>query len=234
MYRLKVFSVVNQAFSVLPKVKAVNSILQRYGYDHEMRVDPLWFGWPSKLINYIDMVRNLDKSYTHVMFVDGADVMVMATPDEVMSKFFEFEHPWVYNAEPHIWSPGSFKPEDYPTPQVTYRYLNSGACIGERKHILKWYEIWTEGFTKDPDCIKGDQDWVAERYIRHYPDAIKLDTNCELFQTGCGSRMRPNPILKITPGLVYNKETNTFPMIIHANGGDDITSEDWRILWNHQ
>jgi hypothetical protein len=226
-YKLKVLSVVDQAYSVLPRVHAVTDILNHWGYDYTMKVDPLWFGWPSKLIGFIDLVKNLDESYTHVMLIDAADVVVLAPPDQVMEQWLKFEHPWVYNAEPHIWSPGSFTPEEYPTPECTYRYLNSGASIGERAHILNWYEQWTEGFTKDPDCKKGDQDWVAERFIKYYPIAIKIDINCELFQCMCGSDW----LTQIKPGAVYNTETETYPLIIHFNGGTDITASDRRGLW---
>lgn len=232
--RLKVFTVVNPPFAVMPKTEAVRRIFAYHGYDHTQRIDPLWFGWPSKLIGMIDLVRNLDESYTHVMLSDGADVVVLASPDEVMERWREFDHPWVFGAEPHIWSPNSFTPEQYPTPQCTYRYLNAGVSIGERAHILEWYRRWTNDFTEDPQCTRGDQDWYAERLIRHYPEAMILDHNCELFQNMCGSEVgsEDDRIAHVTRGQVYNSETNTYPLIIHYNGGTDITLPDRSFLWD--
>lgn len=228
-FKLKVFSVADEACATKPETDIVRKILEYHGYDHHQFVDPLWFGWPSKLIGFIDLVRMLDTSYTHVMLLDARDVVLLASPGKVMERWFKFNHPWIYNAEPHIWSPNSFQPEDYPTPQCTYRYLNAGACIGERRHIYDWYSIWTNGFTETPACFRGDQDWVAERFIRWYPDAIKLDHDCELFQCMCGSDW----LVDVTPGRLYNRETDTYPLIIHFNGGTDITAPDRRSLWNH-
>ena len=228
-FKLKVLSVVDRGFAALEKTKAVSRILAHHGYDHTQKVDPLWFGWPSKLMGHIEMLQTLDESYTHVMLIDGADVVVLAPPDVVMERWFKLGHPWVYNAEPHIWSPNSFTPEQYPTPECYYRYLNAGACIGERKHILKWYSEWTNGFTEDPKCKRGDQDWLAERLIKHYPDAIQLDHGCKLFQAMCGSDW----LVDIVPGHMYNRETETDPLIIHYNGGTDITALDRRALWSH-
>jgi len=228
-FKLKVFSVVNHAYSILPKVKAVSAVLAYHGYDYTQHVDPSWFGWPSKLINFIRMVKDLDPSYTHVMLIDGADVVTLAGPEQVMSRWSEFNHPWVFNAEPHIWSPESFTPEQYPTPQCTYRYLNAGASIGEREHILRWYREWTNDFSEDPMCIHGDQDWYAERFIRFYPEAIQLDHNCHLFQCMCGSDW----LCDVTPGHLHNNDTNSDPLIIHFNGGTDITLPDRSFLWDH-
>jgi len=231
--KLKVFSVVNVAFSEMPKTKAVCAILNHWGYDHSQYVDPSWFGWPSKLIGFIRLVSELDPSYTHVMLIDGADIVTLAPPDEVMEKWFKFDHPWVFNAEPFIWSPKSFTPEQYPTPQCTYRYLNAGANIGEREHIVKWYSEWTNGFTEIPACLRGDQDWYAERFIKHYPEAIQLDHNCELFQCMCGSEVGEDPLVTVKRGEAYNRETDTYPKILHYNGGTDITLPDRSFLWDH-
>ena len=226
--KLKVLSVVNYAYSVLPKTAAVNKILDHWGYDHTQYVDPIWFGWPSKLIGFIKLLQEIDPSYTHLMLIDGADVVVLADPETVMERWSAFNHPWVFNAEPHIWSPNSFTPEQYPTPQCTYRYLNAGVCIGEREHVMKWYSEWTNGFTEDPKCVKGDQDWYAERFIRHYPEAIQLDHGCKLFQCMCGSDW----LCDVTPGHLHNNDTDSDPLIIHFNGGTDITATDRRELWD--
>jgi len=154
-------------------------------------------------------------------------VVVLAGPDEVMERWREFEHPWVYNAEPFIWSPDSFQPEDYPTPDVTYRYLNSGAYIAEREHLVECFDRWTI------PCYlpRGDQDWMAARFIKEYPDAIALDYGCELFQCMCGSLVGDEPHCTIEPGKVVNHVTETEPLIIHFNGGDDITAPNRRLLW---
>lgn len=233
-YKLLVASVVDVPYSKMLKVHAVKAILEHHGFDYRMAVDPDWLGWPSKLMGFIKIMRDLVKSkeYTHVMLIDGADIVALDGPDAVMERYFAFGHPWIYNAEPFIWSQGSFTPEQYPTPQCTYRYLNGGASIGEIGHIAKYYDKWTDGGKRPPICFKGDQDWMADRFIKEYPDAIMLDHNCELFQVMCGSLVGNNPICQMTPGHVHNRETGTDPIIIHFNGGDDITTPDRSFLWD--
>ncbi len=228
MYKLKVVSVADQVFAGLPKTLAVASVLVHHGFDYTMKLDWLWCGWISKIWHMMDTVNDL-ASYTHLMFLDCADVILLAGPDEVMERYFKFNHPWVYNAEPFIWSPGSFQPEDYPTPNVLYRYLNSGASIGEIGHMRHWLNKWGR-----PTSIPaGDQDWMVARFIESYPEAIKLDTNCELFQCMCGSMAFAVPHCAVTQGQVYNRITGTSPKVIHFNGGDDVTTEDRSYLWEH-
>lgn len=232
-YKLLVASVCDPVWAVLPKTTAVTAILEYHGFEYRQVVDMQWEGWSSKLTGFIDIVRTIDpaEGITHIMFIDAADVVLLDGPDEVMRRYFAFDHPWVYNAEPHIWSPGSFQPEDYPTPRCIYRYLNAGASIGEVDHILKYFAKWTKD--GPPVSVKGDQDWFAARFIEEYPDAIKLDHRCELFQCMCGSLIPPDPHCTVVPGKVYNNRTMTEPIIIHFNGGDDITKPERRLLWGH-
>jgi hypothetical protein len=177
---------------------------------------------------------SLFEDFTHIMFIDAMDVVVLAGADEVMERFFALGHPWVYNAEINIWSPGSFEPDDYPPCDTPFRYLNAGACIAEQKHMAYWYSKWTEGGEAIPRHLPGgDQDWVAEHFLLSYPDAIKLDTGCELFQCACGAQMGDDPIIQVSPGKVHNRVTGTDPLIIHFNGGTDITDDQRRILWEH-
>jgi len=237
MAKLLVASVVNISFSKMPKTKAVTAILESQGFDYRPVVDELWFGWLSKLLGFIEIVNELrtQDDYTDLMFVDGADIVALDGPDEVMRRFYEFDHPWVYNAEPFIWSPNSFTPEQYPTPRCTYRYLNAGASIGEIGHIAKYFDKWTDNGKKTlPGLPGGDQDWMAAWFIEDYPDAIQLDHDCKLFQCMCGSLVGDNPHCTIVPGRVHNNLTGTDPIIIHFNGGDDITTLDRRILWDWQ
>jgi len=234
--RLKVVSVADQVFAALPKTLACASVLIHHGFDYTMKLDWLWQGWISKIWHMMDIVKDLaghraghGTAYTHLMFIDCADVLPLAGPDEVMERYFEFDHPWVYAAEPFIWSEGSFQPEDYPTPDVLYRYLNAGASIGEIGHMRHWLSQWPR-----PKALpQGDQDWMAARFIENYPNAMMLDTNCDLFQCCCGSKVEPDPFITVSPGKMYNRITDTYPLIIHANGGDDITAPDWRPLWDN-
>lgn len=227
--RLKVFSVVWPARTAqAPCTTAVRDILDHWGYDHYQRVVNKQVGLTTKLREYFKLVRDLDASYTHVMLMDAKDVVVLAGPEVVMERWLKFGHPWVFNAEPHIWPPTAGLPEDYPGPQVCYKYLNSGVSIGEREHILKWYARWTDDFTTVPEEMgPSSQGWLTAHYFEHYHDLLLVDHNCDLFQTMCGSRARTIR----TPGHCHNTVTGTEPLIIHYNGGADITDPEWCDIW---
>lgn len=227
-YELAVISIISAPLANEPRVCAVRDILDHWGYHHIQLVDYIWRGFVSKLIFGDQMAHELTE-FTHLMYVDARDVVVLAGPDEVMERWEQFNHPWVFNAEPFIWTPGSFQPEDYPTPDCFYRYLNSGAFIAERKHLARWFDRWAIPL----NLPTGDQDWMAARFIEDYPDAIALDVNCELFQCMCGSLMTDEPHCTMEPGKVRNDLTGTEPLVIHFNGGDDITDVDRRELWAH-
>lgn len=238
MDKLLVAYEVDVAFALQPKCKAVKAILEYHGFDIHPTEVTLWRGFIDKLLHFIDVVRVVAEQgeYTHLMFIDASDVVLLDGPGEVMRRYHALNHPWVCNAEPVIWTPGSFQYEDYKTPECEYRYLNSGASIGEVGHMLKWFNKWTDNGKRRPtpaDVSMGDQDWMAARFIEGYPDAMTLDHQCELFQTMCHSLVGDNPHCVITPGKVHNRVTGTDPIVIHFNGGDDITRPGRRELWQH-
>lgn len=238
MHKLIVAFEVDAAYAMKPKCRAVKSILGYHGFDIRPNEITVWRGFIDKLLHFIDTVRELAAlgAYTHLMFIDASDVVLLDGPDEVMRRYFAFNHPWVSVAEPFIWTQDSFTPEDYPTPDCLYRYFNAGASIGEISHLLKWVNWWTDNGKRPPvasDLPRGDQDWFAERFIAGYPDAMILDHQCELFQCMCGSLVGDDPHCVMTPGKVHNNITGTDPIIIHFNGGDDITTPDRRELWQH-
>ena len=163
MYKLVVSSVCDYAFSQKPKTKVVADILAKWGYDYRLYVDPLWHGWPSKVDYYTSYAKTLIGEATHLLFIDSSDVVLLCGPDELMERFYEFNHPWVYGAEAAIWPPNTYQPSDYPTPPDAYdRYLNGGVYLGEVEHIAHYYAKWTE---TPIVCDKSDQQWMAERYL---------------------------------------------------------------------
>lgn len=210
------------------KTRAVREILEYHGWDVEEEIEPIWTGFTAKLRWAHRCAAELTQ-YTHLMLIDARDVVLLAGPDEVLSCFLEFDHPWVCAAEPHIWPTGMYEADDYPPCDTPYRYLNSGAYIAERTWLLACFNRWpAEGVKQRALVAKGeDGPWMTENYLT-YPGAIVLDHNCQLFQCLCGSDW----LCEVTPGCVHNRKTNTDPLIIHHNGGTDITAPDRSFLWD--
>ena len=207
-----------------PKSIAVRELLELKGWKIELEVEPTWTGFVAKVRWLQRCARELTQ-YTHLALLDARDIVMLGTPDEVMERYFEFNHPWVFNAEPFIWPANAGEPEDFPECEGPYRYPNAGAHIGEREHILKHLD----------GQLLGEEREDGLYYTRMYlgtPGSILLDHQCKLFQCMCGSLVGPEPHCTMTPGHVHNNTTGTDPLIIHFNGGDDITQPHRRILWD--
>ena len=224
MDRLIVASVVDPECAEEAGTQACLAVLKHHGFEVYQKVEPNWRGWGTKLLFAAETCREL-VDYTHILFLDGRDVILLAGPDEVMERYYQLDHPWVYGAQDSIWPISSpFGPEDYPPCDSRYRYLNGGMCLGERKHMERYYRQWTDDISEG---VHSEQLWMATRFLENYPEAIKLDNDCELFQCVTGWWC------KITPGRVYNEDTNTNPLAIHFTGGVDITAPERKILWGH-
>lgn len=225
MSDLTVISVASPKWAVSDKVKICQKILKKQGFNTYLEVDDGWRGWRSKITFYTEAVKKLGSKY--VMFLDAADVIALAGPDEVIETYKELDHPWVYAAERNIWPRGSFKPDDYPPSESRYRYLNSGAYIGDREYIIEIYRDWTNNWTANYDAFWSEQFWVAQNYMRDQ-DSIRLDTGCKLFQCMAGAWN-----CEASPGRLYNPETDTYPLLVHFNGGVNIYKNPTaKTLWS--
>ena len=200
------------------KTRAVSAILKEHGWIHHQQVKPVWGGFADKLHWAYECARTLTQ-YTHLAFFDARDIVVLAGPDKTLARFLEFGHPWVCGAEPFPWPADAYNLNTYPTCSTPYRFLNSGAYIAEREHMLACFDRW-------PEIQGDDQEWLTNRYLEG--DDIILDHQCSLIQNMCGSES----LVDISYHLVYNPTTQTLPLVIHYNGGANITRPDRRVLWD--
>lgn len=218
----------------LPGAVAVREILKKKGWDVECEVEEVWTGFRRKLHWAHRCARELTR-FTHLMLIDSGDVVVLGTPDEVMARYMEFDHPWVCSAEPFIWPADMYPPERYPACDTPYRHLNSGAYIAEREHLLACLDRWPAGGIELKDFMRGrgeDGPFLTEFYLND-PGSIVLDHECKIFQSMCGSQVGDDPYVIVTPGQAYNRVTDSYPLVIHFNGGGDITTKENRILWDY-
>jgi len=214
-----------------PKTEAVMAILEYHGWDVYREIEPRWTGFIRKVHYAHEMAKELTQ-YDYLLLMDARDVVVLEDPQTVLDRFLEFDQPWVCAAEPNIWPIGMYRSSDYPPGPVLnpYRYLNSGAYIAERGHLLDCLDRWPRlGRDQVALIAKGeDGAFLTEFYIRE-PGAITLDHECRLFQCMCGSDW----CCEVTPGHVHNALTDTDPLVIHYNGGTNITAPDRSYLWQH-
>jgi hypothetical protein len=205
------------------KTAASAQIVREKGFDYMLRVEDKWAGYPTKLWYAQEMARKL-VDYTHILFLDARDIVVLGTPEQVFECFETFCHPWVCGAECNRWPPNIAEIEDYPRSPTPWRFLNSGAYLAEREYLLEHLDRWL--YEYPPEWGICDQGWMTRRYIEE-PGAILLDHECRLFQTMFGSWQH----CETSYGKLHNTLVDTYPLVIHHNGGADIRDEQIGRLW---
>jgi len=163
----------------------------------------------------INLLKEELKSYPDlgnhiIMFTDSYDVLFNDGPKNIVKKFREMESAVVFSAEKTCWPDEGLK-DKYPMTMSEYRFLNSGGFIGYGDHINKIINKVEVGNDYD------DQLYYTERFFESLEGDknIILDHQQDLFQT-LGNAVES---VKVVDGKVYNHETNSYPMVIHGNGG---------------
>lgn len=209
--------------------KLVTSILEKQGILYKLYTDMVWHGLVEKIKTALRASQELTE-YEYILFLDAYDVIALAGPDEILERYKAFNHLWVCAAELNLWPPDSIPREAYEGEtldpfwkRTPYRYLNSGMYLARREYLRECLESWNI-----PDEIFCDQYWFATQYLAH-PGAILLDTHCQLFQCLISSWWA----FDVSPGKLYNNYTNTYPLLLHHNGGGKLTGEKIRPLWEN-
>lgn len=168
----------------------------------------------------------------YIVFVDAWDVIFAQPLEVVMDKYKSVNVPIIIGAEKNCF-PSNFKKEYDRLPYTSsYKYLNSGVIIGETAAIMEVLEAmdapnlpqdYHDGRT-GRNFHFNDQAMYMDIYLRQ-PIEMQLDYNCLIAQnmqdvtlndiTLCGRYLNN----KMYMAEVRNKETQTFPSIIHWNGG---------------
>ncbi|MBT1699403.1 hypothetical protein KK083_21075 [Fulvivirgaceae bacterium PWU4] len=176
-----------------------------------------------------------------VLFTDAHDTAFLSGEKEIMEKFRSFGTPLVFSAEINCW-PFSDLAERYPEPGKHFRYLNSGAFIGEVGYLVDLYETYpTFSPAYDPVYNWSNQYYWHHVYLENQ-DTIAIDHNCEMFfntsipveridqidfRVGDDPRIaalfaeeivRLNNEIVFSNDRIMSKLTNTWPCHLHLPG----------------
>ena len=153
-------------------------------------------------------LRNVD-DHDIVMFVDGYDVVINDTQDELVNRFKQFGADVVFGAEPPCWPDESIA-DQFPQVHTRNRFLNSGGFIGRAKVIKDMLRS---------DIKKADDDQLYyQKLFLSGKWNIKLDVENYIFQ--CVSQTA-NSLSVSENNQVYNSETGCYSCVLHGNGGDE-------------
>jgi len=112
-----------------------------------------------------------------ILFSDGYDTFMLSGAEEILEKYYSFNHPLVFSTEANCWPDPSLASR-YLAKLNNTKFLNAGGFIGragDLKQILKKYRtIQTEKFPK------SDQYRWHLMYLMN-PDSLVLDQNSKIF-----------------------------------------------------
>lgn len=156
----------------------------------------------------------------YVIVCDCWDLVFCATPEEIISKFLEFDCDLVISGERNCF-PADLKDEYDKLPATSsFKYLNSGMIVGRTDKMLelleamKVEEIPNDYWDGEKNIHFNDQ-FEYQKIFLQQPVNIKLDYDCvlsiPLHQVSIDD-------LDFSGDRIVVKETNSKPCTLHMNG----------------
>lgn len=178
--------------------------LEKFGWDWEV-CGTEYNAFGSKMVNAYNYAKQTD--CTHLFIVDAYDVVTLGTMEEALSKITNKEV-ILFNAERNAW-PYEQWAMLYPQVKSSWKYLNGGMAFVSVPLFIKMFE---ENPITHHD---NDQVNLAATFLTRNRYNMRLDNDCEVFQTLCGTNWDE---FHIGIGRICNKHTNTLPVLVHGNG----------------
>lgn len=189
-----------------PGYLKLKASLERFGYDHEVIEHPFSFGHQLPVIR--DWCHRYTGEATHMLYTDAWDTLALSGPGEIDVKLLELGSPkMLISAEKNCY-PHPARATDYPETNTPWKYVNGGGWLVDIEYFKHLCD--KERLSWD----SHDQVWLMEVYLRNQGE-IKLDTQCEIFQTIAFSNVEEWE--KVGERL-RNVGTGTQPIFWHGNG----------------
>lgn len=195
--------------------RKLEASLHKFGYDYECIVHPFTFGTQLGVIQ--KWANEYTGDATHILYTDAFDTLALAGPEEVVSKFPDCK--MLISAEKNCY-PHPERSVDYPSVESAWKYVNGGGWLVEIEYFK--YLCNKEGLNSG----SHDQVWLMDAYLNNREE-IKLDTNCDIFQTIAFSNVEEwagEVFMKPPCARFRNIALNTYPVFFHGNGH---TEMDW-------
>ena len=149
-----------------------------------------------------------------ILFTDGFDVAYFGTKEEILRRYYQFNHPIVFGCETDCW-PDPNRVSEYMAKNATkagveFPYLNSGMFIGTVDALRKC--IINYNYNDKDD----DQRYWTTQYLEN-PQLITLDYYNFLFLNTSGYQ-ESFFTYDIENNVAYYKASN--PQFVHVNGPD--------------
>lgn len=188
-----------------------------------------WNGFITKWQIMVDYLTQISEEF--VCLTDSRDVLYMSDEDTIYNTFIEnFDRDSiVFNGETQCFPKPEFA-ELHPTSKK-YKYLNAGCVIGNKKTLLEASQKVLKLYEKTES--NDDQFLLQKLFLDNKLDGkITLDYDCKIFQCVWDNDWgRSNNFdLIYTKDDIYNRLTDTHPLIFHFPGPTTTDSQVWKIL----
>lgn len=189
-----------------------------------------WEGFVTKFKIMVEYLSQISDEI--VCLTDSRDVLYMSDENTIYNTFIEnFDKDTiVFNGETQCFPEPEFA-ELHPHQNKKYKYLNSGCVIGSRLTLLEAAKKAIELYEKTQ--INDDQFLFQKLLIDNKLDGkIVLDYECKIFQCVWDNDWgRSNNFdLIYSKDDIYNRLTETHPLIFHFPGPTTTDSQVWKIL----
>lgn len=166
-------------------------------------------GLSEKLIHVQKYIQTLPDEDV-VLFVDGYDVLILATEKEILKKFLKMNKPFIISVEKFCY-PFPKRAADFPESPTSYKYINSGSYMGYVGHLKKIFSEISPIRARD-----DDQGLLTLHFFKH-PDMYAFDYYCELFWPLVGTNAKEVKVSR-SRCAVNCLETGSIPCVVHGNG----------------
>lgn len=154
---------------------------------------------------------------TIILFIDGYDSYFLTGINNIIHKFISMNCGILFSAEKNC-SPDKSLINKYPEVTTPFRFLNAGGFIGYAGALKPMVdELIHLRSTEKNNNMYSDQYLWTRCYLDN-KDKIKLDINCDIFQTLHSTSIDD---FTLVGGGYKNNITGSFPCILHANGRSD-------------
>lgn len=202
----------------------------------KFNIDPIMYGIGTKqfqgykrmmLDMQLEALRDINPSYSHVLFTDAWDAFFCAPLEEIIAKYEGMGSPH-FLASAYIGLGNESDMSKYEgcfDTTIPYRYPNRGGYLAEVESAVKAFQRMVDmpEQTGD-DCFNWYTGW-REGWFRP-----TLDSNCEIFQV---SDVNLKYVVSMSLGphtkpYIENTVTGSLPCILHLSGGytDPETGKD--------
>jgi len=178
--------------------------MDHFNYDYIALNDPD-YNWSTTFDIYLKYIKSVASEYTHILTCDSWDTIAYAPMQEIMDKYKETDCGF-WSVEKACF-PNPSLADDYPKIPFQWKYINCGGSLFPIPLFIETFEKYK--------ADSNIQEWAAKNFLYDNDGRIKLDTNCDIFQT---MGFEHEGDFSFEDGRIVNNFTESKPVLAHFNG----------------